>query len=238
MRPSDIGALQIESYGGARRNLAAARRPLVSLYEGWQDELGIDAALWTITDPATGAAWTRGAVNDLLMAYASPNANENCRIRSNQRWVAPAENYGVNRILRKFNLEFEFQLTDRANFVNTGFFMGLTSGIADTRASQNIIGWHLSGVGNTLFRCLVDDAGSEDYWNVTGEDLTLVNKLKIVTSRQFVNFYFNEDLVGPFNSSWNDIPNLPWYLNFYFPTGAGGAATVRLGSIRAWLEDE
>lgn len=237
-RPQNTGDFSGQAHSElGRTNLSAGRRPLVSLYEGWQDELGIDNSLWTVTDPATGAAWARGAVNDLLMAYVAPNASENARIRSNQRWVAAPENYGVNRILQRFNLEFVAQFVNVANFDNTGFFMGLTTGIADTRATNNVIGWRLNGAGNALY-AFVDDAGVEDQVVAWGETLTDINKFKIEIFEGHMSFYLNERLGGGFNFRVTAMPNFPFYLNFYFPTTAGGAATARLGSIRAWLEDE
>lgn len=209
-------------------------RPLISLYEGWQDEAGIDATIWTVTNPATGAAWARGAIGELLMAYSSPNANENARIRSNQRWVADATLYGVNKILRRFCLEFEAHFIGFANFDNVNFFMGLTPAVGDTRATNNIGGFALVGGGNAL-QTLTDAGGAETVNTGFGENLLLTNKFKMDVSLNSIAFYLNEVLIA---THVVNLPNnAPFYLNFYAPTGAGGAATIRLGGIRAWYED-
>ena len=208
--------------------------PTINLYEGWQDETGIDLTVWTLTNPATGAAWARGAVGELLMAYSSPNANENARIRSNQRWIVSPGLYGVNKILRRFALEFEAHFIGSVNFNNVNFLLGLTPAIGDTRATNNIIAFSLVGAGNAL-QTLTDAGGAETVNTGFGENLLLTNKFKIDISLNSVKFYLNEALIA--NHITNLPSNAPLYLNFYAPTGAGGASTIRLGTVRAWTED-
>ncbi len=209
-------------------------RPSNNLYESWQDEAGIDPTVWTWTNPATGAAWARGAIGDLLMAYAAPNANENARLRSNQRWIADATLYGVNKILRRFTLEFEAHFVGFANFDNVNFLLGLTPAVGDTRATNNIMGFALVGAGNAL-QTLTDAGGAETVNTGFGENLLLTNKFKIDVSLNSVAFYLNEVLIA---THIVNLPNnAPFYLNLYTPTGAGGAATVRVGTLRAWTED-
>lgn len=206
-------------------------RPLVSLYEGWQDELGIDFTVWTVTNPATGVAWSRGANGAYLRATSIPNANENARIRSNQRWIAAPTVYGTNTTLRKLILEFEFRLTGLANIDQANAIFGLTSGIADTRVTANIIGFALAA---NVAVSLTDLAGVETTNTGFGDVLTNWNKLKILIQRDHVRFFINESQVADHVAN---IPSLPMYLNFYLPTGAGGAATVELGVTRCWTED-
>lgn len=208
-------------------------RPLVNLYEGWQDEAGIDPLVWTVTNPATGAAWARGAVGENLMAFSSPNANENARIRSNQRWVADPTLYGVNKILRRFVLEFEAHFVGFANFDNVNFLLGLTTAVGNTRATPNIIGFALVGAGNAL-QTLTDAGGAETVNTGFGENLLLTNKFRIDISLNSAVFYLNEALIA---THVVNLPDAPFYLNFYAPTGGGGPATIRLGIIRAWTED-
>lgn len=208
-------------------------RPLLNLYEGWQNEAGIDAIVWTVTYPVAGAAWARGAVGENLMAYSSPNANNNARLRSNQRWVVAPALYGTNKILRRFTLEFEAHFVGFLNFDNVNFFLGLTTAIGDTRATNNIIGFALVGA-NTLQT--LTDAGSAETFNTGfGENLLLTNKFKIDISLNRVAFYLNETLIA--THIVNLPSNWPMYLNFYAPAGVGGAATIRLGIVRAWTED-
>lgn len=216
------------------RAISVFSRPEIHLYESWQDEVGIDLAVWTLTNPAFGAAWARGAVGENLMAYSSPNANENARLRSNQRWVVAPTLYGTNKILRRLALEFEMHIVGLANLDNVNFFLGLTTGVGDTRASNNIIGFALVGALNAL-QTLTDAGGAPTVNTGFGENLLLTNKFKIDISLNSVTFYLNE---VPIATHVTNLPsNWPMYLNFYAPTGAGGAATIRLGIIRVWSED-
>jgi hypothetical protein len=206
--------------------------PRASMLETWQDEAGIDPAMWTVTNPATGAAWDRGAVGELLMAHSSPALNENCRIRSNQRWVCSPTLYGTSRIMRRLTLEFEFHIVGLANLDNVNFFLGLTPGVGNTRATNNIIGLGLVGAGNALQT--VSDAGSAETLNTGfGENLLLTNKARIQVSLNHAKFYLNETQIA---DHIVNLPDAPMYLNFYVPTGGGGGATIRLGHIIAFTE--
>jgi hypothetical protein len=208
-------------------------RPRNELYEGWQEEAGIDPGLWTVTNPATGTAWQRAAVTEDLMAFASPNANENCRLLSAQRWIVSPTTYGINKILRRFTLEFELKVTNLANFDNVNWFLGLSPTAVATRATNSIIGFALVGGGNAL-QTLTDLGGVETVNTGFGETLTNKNKLKIDVSLNTVDFYLNETKIA---SHVANLPLGPMYLNFYAPTGAGGLAQLSLGIIRAWTED-
>ncbi len=217
-----------------------ARRPKISLYEGWQDELGIDFPLWTVTNPGAGVPWARGAFGESLMAYCTVNALNNARLRSNQRWIAGPDNYGPNKILTRFVLEFEAQFTNVANFDNTGFLLGLTYNVGDTRANNNIIGWTLVGAGNAL-QTYSNAGGAVTSFTGFGENLANINKFRIELF-QFAPpavghslWYLNDVLVA--THVFNNPSNAPMWLNFYAPAGAGGAATIRLGIVRAWTED-
>jgi len=208
-------------------------RPLVNLYEGWQAEAGIDATVWTVTNPATGAAWSRGASGAYLRATSAPNANENARLRSNQRWIFAPTVYGVNTILRRAFLEFELRITALANLDNANFILGLTQGVGDTRGTVNLTGFALVGGGNAL-QTVTDLAGVETVNTGFGETLTNWNKLMIEVFLNTVRFYLNETLIATHVAN---LSSLPYYINFYAPTGAGGAATIELGIARGWQED-
>jgi len=217
-------------------------RPLPSLYEGWQDEAGIDLTLWTPTNPGAGAAWARGAFGESLMASASPNALNNARLRSNQRWIASPDNYGANKVISRFILEFEADFTGFANFDNANFFLGLTGAIGDTRSTAlaNLNGFSLVGAGNAL-QTLSAVGGAETTFTGFGENLLLANKFRIelflfaAPGVGHGKFYLNDVLIA--THVVNNPSNTPMYLNFYAPAGAGGAATVRLGITRCWYED-
>jgi len=219
--------------GGPGPSPGGSYGPTVHLCETWQDELGIDFTIWTTTNPATGAAWARGAVGELLMAHSAPNANELARLRSNQRWVASPTLYGTARIWRRLYVEFEVHLVGLANCNNATFFLGLTTGIADTRATNNIMGWGLVGAGNAL-QTVTDAGGAETVNTGFGENLLITNKLKMEIALNSCEFSLNEAVIA--NHVVN-LPDAPFYLNFLATTGAGGAATIRIGTVRIWGED-
>lgn len=206
-------------------------RPGINLYEGWQDEAGIDNTIWTVTNPATGAAWSRGATGAYLRATSAPNANETCRLRSDQRWIAAPDVYGTNTVLRRLIIEFELRLTNVANIDNTLFFLGLTTGVADNRGSNNIIGW---GLLADALRSITDDGGVETTDTGFGETLTNWNKLRIEISAGDVSFFLNETRVAQHTTN---LPDFPFYLNFFIDTEGGGGATPEIGIIRVWTED-
>jgi hypothetical protein len=206
-------------------------RPAVSLYEGWQNEAGIDLTIWTRTNPATGGAWVRGAVGSYLMAVVSPNANENGRLRSNQRWPLNPTVYGTNQILRGLTVEWEAYFQLLGNVDNANFIMGLTNAAGATRASNNIIGFGL--VGGAL-QTITDDGGTETVNAGFGETLANLNKFKIDISLNSVVFYLNEVLIATHTTN---LPNSVMWLNHYYPTGAGGASIYSLGPVRVWTKD-
>jgi hypothetical protein len=221
-----LQALQLDAPG-----VISASRPHHSLYEGWQDEAGISAVTWTVTNPATGGAWNRGAVGAYLMAVSSPNASENARLRSNQRWVCAPSVYAPNQVIRRFILEFECYLQLVGNVDNANFIMGLTNTTASTRATNNLIGFGL--IGDAL-QTITDDGGAETVNTGFGEAMTDLNKFKIDIYANTVDFYLNETRIARHTTN---LPNAALYPNFYYPTEAGGPSIISLGVIRCWPED-
>lgn len=210
-----------------------ASRPKITLCETWQDEAGIDLSIWTVTNPATGAAWSRGSSGAYLRATSAPNANEVCRLVSDQRWIAAPDNYSNNTSIQRTVLEFELKLTTVANIDNANSFLGLTTAVADTRVSNNIIGWALS---TDALQSITDNAGAEttttDFHSLTLE--ATWHKLLIDIHSGQVDFYVNNCLHA---SHTTNLPDYPMYLNYYIDTEAGGASTIELGIIRVWYED-
>ena len=221
-----IQALQLDAPG-----VISASRPSNALFEGWQNEIGIDHTTWTLVEPATGGAWARGAVGPYLMVVASPNANENARLRCNYRWPVAPTAYAPNQVIRRFIMEFESYLQVVGNIDNANFLFGLTNSAVATRASNNIIGFGL--IGGAL-QTITDDGGLETLNTGFGEDLTAYNKFKIDVYANTVDFYLNETRIARHTTN---LPNAPMYPNFYYPTGAGGGSIVSLGIIRCWPED-
>lgn len=207
-------------------------RPYITLFEGFQDEvLGIDATKWTVTNPATGTAWTRAASGAYLQVSAVPNANEVARFVSVDRWILAPGSWGTNTIMRRLILEFEMKLANVANLDNTICFFGLTPSVADTRATAGIAGFALLA---DVLQSITDSGGAETTATAFGETLTNWNKLRIEAYAGAIRFYVNEVLKATHTAN---LPSTPMYLNFYADTEAGGAATLFLANGRAWTED-
>ncbi len=205
-------------------------RPEIYLYEGWQDLL-IDTTVWTITDPATGAAWAPQVSGSYIECLSIPNANEVCRLVGDQLWLIPTQNTPTRQIIQKTIVEFEMLLANIANVDNALSLWGFTPAAANTRASNNIIGFGL--VGDAL-QTITDVAGTETVNTGFGETLTQHNKFKIEIVQNLVTFYLNEILIA---SHVTNLPSVPCYPNFYFDTEAGGAATLSMRIVRIWTED-
>lgn len=225
--------------GGGTGDLAAIleysqmlSRPAISLYEGWLDETGIDATVWTVTDPATGVAWSRDASGAYLRATAAPNTGEHARLVSDQRYIVAPGIYGTNTILRNFTLEFELKLTTPGNIEEAETFLGLTTATGHKRSDDDIIGW---AILSDVLQSVSKEAANEENNTTFGETLTNWNKLKIEVCNGNIGFFINEN---PVASHTTRLPSFPFYLNFYYEAdGGAGAATIELGIIRIWQED-
>lgn len=221
--------------------LEGVSRPSMELYEGWQDELGIDFTLWTPTNPAT--PWSRGAGAGVaaasLVATAPLLINEVARLVGNQRWPVMPDLAGTNTILRATEFEFEMTLSDVTQLVPGTCFFGFTPNQADTRANQNIIGFGLVGAAPAQeLETVTDLATVETVNSGFGINLANLNKFKIravqLIGISIVQFYVNEVLIA---AHLTNLPDLPMYPNWYNDTTALGACTPQLGIVRIWTRD-
>ena len=227
MAIDEIGTLR-----EALRTAYIAALPSQSLIEDWSDPaVGISGARWTVVDPATGLAWARTVSGAFIYAIAVPNLNEVARLRSNQQWRAHVAAIAPRIIPIRFVFEFELLLGNVANMDNTLTILGgLTQGVADTRASQNIIAFGL--VGDAL-QTITDLTGTETVNTGFGETLAQHNKFRIEVSDTLVNFYLND--IG-LASHVTNLPDGPFYLQYYIDTEAGGAATHAVGWVRSYYQ--
>lgn len=226
----------IDQTGASKNIFDRQRKPMISLVETWQDEAGIDASIWATTNPATGAAWSRGDSWWTLRATSAPNASENCRLVSTMRWeMGPNTTWTVGSIWRKLHLEFMMKLTNTGN-LDTASFWGWTATAAAIRTTTNIIGFGSDGAGNLLG--ITDNAGTENAQDLSAAvTMSNWNLYGIVARLGAVEFWANGALAYT-RTTMADIVSTPMYLNFYTATDAGGAATIEIGSVRAWLEDK
>lgn len=215
--------------GGPGPLPAPSASPKVSFNETWQDELGIDFTVWTATNPA-GGAWVRGANGAYLRVTAPFALNNVGRLRSNQRWIATPDTYGVNTYIRKMFCQFEFQIDTVANLDNAACFFGLTEIIGATRVTNNLIGWAL--IGDAL-QSVTNDGGVETVATGFGENLANWNLLEMEIDAGRVEFTLNGVIVA---SHVANLPDVPMYLNFYFDTEATGGCNPQIGMIGIWYQ--
>lgn len=213
--------------GGPGPLPAPSASPKVSLAETWQDELGIDFTIWTAVDPA-GGAWVRGANGAYLRATAPFAAVNVGRLRSNQRWIAAPDTYGINTYIQKMFCQFEFQIDDVTELDNTQCFFGLTEGINDVRATPNKIGWGLIG---DVLQSVTND-GADTVNTGFGEVLANWNLLEMEIGAGVVEFTINGLIVA---SHVANLPDVPMYLNFYFDTEAG-PVNPQIGMVGIWYQ--
>ena len=216
-------------------------RPEMELYEGWQDRLGINLTLWSLTHPAT--AWARGVGAGVaaasLVATAPLLINEVARLVGNQQWPVMPNLAGTNTILRATEFEFEMTLSAVAQLVPATCFFGFTPNQADTRGNQNIIGFGLVGAPPAqALQTVTDLAGVETVDTGFGETLANLNKFRIravqLAGVAMVQFYLNEALIA---THITNLPDLPMFPNWYLDTTALGACTPQLGIVRIWTKD-
>jgi len=225
--------MSIDAEGRAIETMKAAYLGLPSpmLIEDWADPaVGISGARWTPTNPATGLAWAAATSGAFIYASSVPNLNEICRLRSNQLWRAHVVAIEPQIIPKKLIFEFEMLLGNVVNMDNTLCFFGLTPGIASLRTTNGIAGFALAA---DVLQTVTDLAGAETVNTAFGETLAQHNLFRMEVSDTIVDFYLNG--VGLARHITN-LPDGPFYLNWYVDTEAGGAATIALGWIRAYYD--
>lgn len=207
--------------------------PRISFLETWQE--GIDAAVWTATDPVAGAAWARAAMNDGFVVSAAPNADNTARLCSVLQFPCGGGMWGKGTMWRHLRIQWEMELDGVENCDNSLCFFGLMSGADGNRASNNILGFCLSG---DQYKPVGDKNGVE-YSGATVTDITPGdrNVFEILLWEGEMHFYINGKNYGSYYLGTKH-PAVPLYLNFFLDTEASGAATLYIGPIRIKVTDE
>lgn len=212
-------------------------RPQFSLYEGWQDEAGIDAAVWTTVVTGTGAVARDVTEPPFLKVLLSGPANaDTARLYANQRWFCGPDTYSPNTILRRLVMEFEAKFAVVASIDNAAFFMGLASAQLATRVSNNLAGFILTaGALNSI----TDDGGGEVVKAVGAPVLTTWHKYRMEVEAGTIYFYIDEALVATHTTvAVEHLPDTAMFPVLYLPQGAmvnGGQLHTSI--IRVWTED-
>lgn len=213
-------------------------RPAVCLYEGWQDEAGIDATVWSTLLTGTGAVARNVAESPYLKVLLNSAAvNDTASLYSDQRWFCGPDTYGANTIQRKLVLEFEAKLVNTPSLLNTAFFMGLAATQGAYETTNDLIGIVL-GADDSL-ESITDEGGVETTKTLVAAGFTGWHKYKIEVYAGTVDFYVDEAKITTHTTvAVEHLPDAAMYINFYCPAEAAlFNGELHVGIVRLWTED-
>ena len=212
---------------------------LPSFIETWQF---IDPAIWTKTNPITGAAWNNvvGLEPPGVWANSTPNSSEFSRLVTRDYWqVGPGSygpgTYGAKSIHQGFYIEFELMLSSLAALANVDgahTFYGFSLP-GDDRSSNNLIGIIIDPVLDFIF-AFQDIGGVETVDNIDSAiSLVAPNfcKIRIESSPRLLKFYVNDVQRDQIISTSLAATNGQAVVNFNHAANAGGASPIRIGQI-------
>lgn len=189
--------------------------------EPWEPA-NIDLNIWTPTHPATN--------NLIVVENAAPNVGysvvrfdientETARLigrASTNRWRIVPNLVDINHVVKQFLMEWEIYFNNVAGVLETDIFMGLVTGVADTRASNNIVGF---GITAGVLDSITDRGGARAPLTGFGETLEDTrNKLRIMVDADNVYFYVNEVLHAT-HAVAAQLPDQLMYPCWYMPAG-------------------
>ncbi len=217
-----------------------ALRPHPGLYEGWQDEAGIDPLVWGNATVGGGVVARDGLEAPYLKALISCNGPlDEATLFGLQRWYCapdPSEaNYLDEFIIRRTHLEFVAKLTLPASINNTLMFMGFgfAQNVAET--SPNIIGFVMDNADNIRSIC-ADLAGFTTAPFLAAADTVDWHKYHIEVRRGEVHFYLDDVQM---TSIAANLPNYSMYPVFHnVQENIPGMCLIEVSPIRIWHEDE
>jgi hypothetical protein len=217
--------------------IAILSRPSLSLYEGWQDEAGIDTTVWTTAITATGAVARDVTEPPFLKILLSGPANgDTARLYGDQRWFCGPDTYAPNTILRRLVMEFEAKFANVASIDNPTFFMGLASIQLADAATNNIAGFILAADD---LNSITDDGIGETTKALGAPVLTDRHKYRIEVLAGIIYFYVDEVLQATHTTAaFETLPDTAMFPVFYLPQEAGASGgELHVGIIRIWTED-
>ena len=211
-------------------------RPSLFMYEGWQDEAGIDAIVWTTVVTGSGAVARNVAEPPYLKVLLNGTVNgDTARLHSVQRWFCGPDTYGTKTILRKLVLEFEAKLVNTGSILNTDFFMGLGATTGAYETTDNIIGIILGD--DDKLESITDDGGSETKKTLAAAGFTGWHKYRIEVYEETVDFYVDEAKITTHVTA-EHLPDAAMHVIFYCPQEAGANnGELHIGIERLWPED-
>ena len=207
---------------GVLNYLWESRRQLQDGYnELWLDS-GPPNASWSVTNPATGTAWTRESFAGQRMQGVIPNANENARLRLLRDFVIPYEGSPIQSTYLMFGLNVALD----ANIDKGVSFFGLTPGVNDNRTSNGVVGFYLDS--NYIY-AVYDKGGVEQTYQLAQISGSIIY-LGVEVSSNFIDVFYATGRVKRFTRTPGIVE--PMYPNFYIATLGTGAARLRIGPVR------
>lgn len=206
------------------------------MIETWQDVLGIPGSVWATATGGTGPGTVTWSIAEepyhkVILAGAG-NDDDTSRLYTVLQWQLAPNLWGINTFNKLLIMEWEVLMANVSEMDNATCFLGLSSGVADTRASNNIAGFILT---DDALNCISDNGGSETVAAVGAPTLTNWNKLKIVSYRNVIEFWVNETMQVRHETTPvdEDLPDVNVHGMFFLDQEALGAGTgeIHIGEV-------
>jgi hypothetical protein len=241
-------------------------RPSIYLYESWQDETGINRAVWTPTSSVAALAKSAASSNGSMKRRFAPITSVFKGSRGNGHEPNTTWSVGVSGSYLRAITELQSNQTSR--LVSNHRWVAAPEIYGKNTILKKLIlefEMRIAGIENldeaATFLGLTthphSNRGSIDIisWGISSDSLQTITDF---VGAEITNIGFSEKL-----NEWNklkievfsghvkfyvneeevaehakNLPDGPFYINFFIDTnGDGGTSTLELGIIRCWTED-
>lgn len=215
-------------------------RSTTLFYEDWHDGF-LNAAKWEYAVTSGGSVAVSNAPGLLAGMPSSATLAQNgaaADVGKLYTQVPFPIMYGQTALttpLERLNLEYASYNDSAATLIdNSTSFLGLSYAQAALRSSNNIIGFYWA---SDVLRAICDNAGTETTSALTtAPTVTTLHKYRISIDRlNGVLFYVDDVLQATITTN---IPNIQSvFINYYFQGDAAQTTSVKIGTVRLWMED-
>jgi hypothetical protein len=227
----------IDHIGRLNRLETLASVGLPYLAETWQT--AINATIWTIDVGGTTGTVLRDITEEpyqkVILAGAA-NA-DTARLHTVHEWQLGPDTWGANTMAKLLIMEWEAKFANVADIDNDFFLMGLTAGVAATRATTNIAAFILTA---DALNAITDDGIGETVSAVGAPVLTNWHKYAIVAYPGIIEFWVDQAMQARHTTTdGEDLPDVNAHGMFYLPQEAAvntgelhvGMVNIRQGVI-------
>lgn len=229
------GVKMIDGIGRLNNLIKNTSVGLPYLMETWQ-AAAIDVNVWTIDLGGTTGTVTRNIAEEPYQKVILEGAafDDEARLHTIHEWQLAPDTWGQNTFNKLLIMEWEAMFDTPDSILETDFIMGLTAGVAATRATMNVAGFILDGAG--ALNALTDDGIGETASAVGAPTLTNWHKYGIVAYAGTIDFYVDEVMQARHTTgAGEDLPDVNAHGNFYViqeAAAAGGELHIANVSIR------